>query len=200
MNIKQRRLLVVGLLIVVVVGFFIVPRHRSSPKKTTKTFVEPTSNLPSADPPQEVIAVVSKYIQARENGVGADQTSPTAWLAIVQPITTAAWFAKLQPPQDSASGSASGEYNIAHNNSYVIKANLTKCIWNFKLVVPTSDNGAVTCDVSDVVVDKNTGQPIPNDSLPFGWSRIGQQNPITLKLVKQSGIWLVDEDAGSEPD
>jgi len=133
--------------------------------------------------------------------VGADQATPTSWVASVHPISTATWFAQLQPAQAATAGNASGEFSLAHDNHYVVTAALTKCIWNFKIALPTPTSGAIYCELSDTTNDLSSKAVVPDDALPFGWTHNGAQTPVNLSLLKQGGAWLVDDDgSANEPD
>ena len=143
--------------------------------------------------PDSIIKPVTTYIQAHEDAIGADQTSPTSWLDSVKSVTTTEWFKKLQPPQDNSTGSASFPYTTAHNSGYRVAARVSDCNW----VGVSPDLGNTTsvkvlCSVYDSVFTTQ-GVAIPSSSLPYGWASVGQQAPVVLSLVKQSSSWLVND-------
>src|SRR3954451_20270463 len=75
---------------------------------------------PKADsrPSAEVVAVITKYIQARENSVGADQTSPDAWISAVKPVVTPSWLGKITPEANPQTGSTPYDYTVAHQKNW----------------------------------------------------------------------------------
>ena len=140
-----------------------------------------------------IIKPVTIYIQAHENSIGADQTSPTSWLDSVKSVTTAEWFKSLQPPQDNSTGSASFPYTTAHENGYKVIAKVSDCNWVGASPDPdTATSVKVLCSVYDSVITTK-GAAVLSSSLPYGWSSVGQQAPVVLSLVKQSSNWLVND-------
>ncbi len=187
-----------GLVLLGIIGLAVYlwthPNQTNNTTTKTQSSSPSSPKLPNPHPPQEVLAVVNAYIQARENAVGADQTTPTAWIAKVQQITTTSWFTELQPKGDSSTAGGLADYYLAHRNGYIVKTRLSQCIWDFKIALPTANNGVVYCELNDTTVSQATGAVISASSLPFGWSHTGRQIPLTLKLVKQNHSWLVNED------
>ncbi|HVS58458.1 MAG TPA: hypothetical protein VHD60_01835 [Candidatus Saccharimonadales bacterium] len=184
---RRNRLIVIGVVLVFFVALLFLVFYRSHPSSS--------QNIAAA-PPQPAISVVEAYVQAREDQVGADQPSPTSWLAIIKPLTTSSWFTQLQPPSQSAGG-AGADYFTAHTQGYVVKASLSNCVWNTN-VTPTTTQGVISCALSDSVIQQSTGQAVPASSLPFGWTRNDRQLPVTIKVVNQSGKWLVDSDLSGQ--
>jgi hypothetical protein len=142
---------------------------------------------------KDTLAVVSQYVQAQQDSVGADQNSPDAWFDKVRPITTPAWFAKLHPQTTSPTGSTPYNYFYAHQKNYVIKTKISNCVWD-SINKPTDSGGLVDCSLNDETIDRNSGKPIPATDLPFSWTAVGNQASPRLLLVNQSGAWLVNGD------
>jgi hypothetical protein len=153
----------------------------------------PTKKPTSAGVPDSIIKPVTTYIQAHEDAIGADQTSPTSWLDSVKSVTTIEWFKSLQPSQDNSTGSASFPYTTAHENDYKVVAKVSDCNWVGVTPDPdTATSVKVLCSVYDSVTTTK-GDAVPSSSLPYGWSSVGQQAPVVLSLVKHSSSWLVSD-------
>jgi hypothetical protein len=148
--------------------------------------------------PPEIIPLVTAFAQARENAVGVDQPTPTSWISAVQSIITPKFLAQLQPPTDGTAGSASGEFNIAHDNGYVVKATLDNCNWDLERTKPTATSGSVFCNLTDTTINKATGAAASEGTIPFGWSHTGTQLPLIVEVVKQNGKWLINTDVSGE--
>jgi hypothetical protein len=174
-----------GLLLLIIVVVVIGARKNAAPQG---------GKAPSA----EVLAVVQKYIQAQEDSVGADQSSPTSWIDGLKSITTTAWFAKLQPVDNPSTGTTPYNFTLAHQNNYTVKANLSGCAWDNITLKPTADKGLVNCSLSDETIQRTTGKSIPAADLPFGWTAVGPQDSPRLVLVKQAGKWLVNGDLSGQ--
>jgi hypothetical protein len=153
------------------------------------------TNKSSRQPSSEAIAAVTQYLQAREDSVGADHTTPTAWLDSVKPIITPSWLAALTPRGMPSTGDVNNEYRLAHEQGYVVKATVSGCAWNNILLQSTSSKGAIACGLTDSTIEKGTGQEIPAEQLPFEWTRTGHQAPATIIVERQNGHWLVSKDA-----
>lgn len=168
----------------------------------TKALIDAANQekLPGAKPPTDAINTTTSYIQARENSIGADQTSPNSWLSSIQSISTPAWFNSLQPKQDPLMGSETNDYRTAHQNNYIIKTTLRNCIWDFKITRPTSTTGVIYCELTDTTLYNSTKATVPNPLLPFGWTRTGNQIPAILYLIKQNNVWLVNKDGLGNTD
>jgi len=143
--------------------------------------------------PGDALAVARQYVQAQQDSIGADQNTPTSWFDKVRPITTAAWFTKLHPQAASPTGSAPYNYFFAHQKNYVVKSEISNCVWD-SINKPTSIGGLVDCSLSDKTIDRSSGKSITAMDLPFSWTAVGKQAPPRLLLVKQDGSWLVDGD------
>ncbi len=92
------------------------------------------------------------------------------------------------------------EYNLAHKNGYIVRADLSKCIWNLKLELPNDKGGSIYCELADTTLDRSSGKVLSGSSIPFGWSHTGSQIPVELKVIKENGVWLIDEDStGGDP-
>lgn len=181
---KQRLAAVFAAILLVIM---LVVAARSGHKTT------PAPSTTAAQPPAAALKTVTAYLQARENNLGADQAGPTAWLSTVQPLSTPEWFAKLQPPDTPQTSSTSYNYRLAHANGYTVKANVTNCIWDRDVMLPTATQGAVICSVYDTTYGSG-GRILTPANLPFGWTATGQQPAALLKIVLQNGKWLVDGD------
>lgn len=183
---SNRKLAVISIIILLSIALVLLSTHHGAKPKTTAKAVT------TAQPPASALNVVSKYLQAREDAAGADQTSPTSWLAAVQPISTKSWFTQLQPTGSSSASSVPYTFTLAHQNGYTVKASAQNCIWTRDAAQPTTVSGTVSCSLYDVTyVD---GLVVGAASLPFGWPYNGQQPPAVLKVVKQGTSWLVDGD------
>ncbi|HEX3081974.1 MAG TPA: hypothetical protein VHQ86_01860 [Candidatus Saccharimonadia bacterium] len=166
----------------------------SSPQPTKTSNATPAPTLPPLDvnPPAEAVTVITAYVQARENSVGADQSSPTAWLATVRPLLTPTYFATIQPPADGSTSTGSAEYTTAHANGYTVKALVTDCVWDIEQGQPTDAGGSIACTLNDEThIGTNN---LNSNQVPFGWSRIGRQSMVVMKMVKQNGAWLINKD------
>lgn len=191
MNFTRRQLIIAGALFV---GLFIVllvvslERGKSNTGKTS-------NNIGGTKPSQDVINVVTQYVQSREDSVGVDQASPDSWLSSVKPITTSNWYTHLQPVQNSSTGTVPNDYRFAHNFKYIVKATVYNCVWG-GYTKPTDTSGTVFCSLTDNVYSSTNGSQILPASLPFGWTHSGEQSPVYIKVILQGGSWLVD---GDEP-
>lgn len=146
------------------------------------------------EPSKEVLTTVQAYVQAQENSIGADQTSPNSWLDRVKPITTSAWYKSLAPPPNPSTGDASYNYTFAHQKNYTVKAILTNCVWDSTLSPPTDQAGLVDCQLQDQTINRSTGGIIAASDLPFAWTATGKQLDPRISVVQQVGKWLVDGD------
>jgi hypothetical protein len=144
----------------------------------------------------DIIAIAQKYLSAEEDSVGADQSTPNSWLNQVRSITTSSWFSQIQPATTSTS-SVSAQYYIAHNKKYVVKTELSNCIWVSAPTRAAPDSGTVFCSLSDKTIDQQTGAEISGSSLPFGWTYSGPQAQHNLYFLKQNGHWLINNDVVS---
>lgn len=189
---KSRRVLIIVALIAVLIlvaGIILALRDSNN------------SKLPSAgnsQPPQAAVRVTSVYLQAREDSVGFDQSSPTSWLNTVKSITTPAWFARLQPNPDTPTTNVPGDYRLAHSHHFKVRADVSNCVWDRQIAVPTSSSGTMSCSIYDNTINAATGTIVPLASLPFGWAHNGQQLPAIISLVKQNGTWLVGLDTSGQ--
>lgn len=182
---KRQRLAIVFAVILLVVVLVIAIR----PKQ--KTASKPS--VAAVPLPAEAVQTVTAYLQARENNIGADQSGPAAWLSAVQPLSTAGWFTKLQPPPTSLTSSTSYNYRLAHTNGYTVKASVTNCIWDRDVMAPSTTQGAVICSVYDNTYGSD-GRVVAAADLPFGWTATGQQPAAVLKIILQNDRWLVADD------
>src|SRR5579859_237023 len=137
---------VVILILAAIVVFFVLPHH---PKNTTNS-----STATVTKPLSEAIDVSTKFIQARENAVGADQPTPSSWLTNIKSLVTDSLFSTLQPA-GSTTSNTSADFYTSHSNGYLVKANLTDCSW----IVNTSDtaSGIISCALNDSTIDQKTG-------------------------------------------
>jgi hypothetical protein len=145
--------------------------------------------------PDEVLSTVRQYIQAREDSLGADQSSPTSWINSIKNISTQKWYNQLQPPADSSTGSTPYNYTFAHQNGYIVRASLSNCGLNDILLKPAQDRALVACSLEDQTIKKSSGESISSSDLPFGWPYVGRQTAPQIIIVKENGKWLVDGDA-----
>jgi hypothetical protein len=203
MNTPRSKLIVVAIVaVVMLLGLGLYANRKHSPSSTSQSgqsgsassgsgsSSSSTSSNNTNKPTAAAVAVVRKYIQAQQDSVGADQTSPTSWLASVQAITTPSWFASLQP-QTSSTGNVPADYNTAHDNNYIVTAAMTSCIWNLQYPPPTATSGTIYCQFSDTTLNKADNTPVTGSSLPFGWTETGPQSPVSVQIVNQGGSWLV---------
>lgn len=148
---------------------------------------------PDCRAPASVVNAVARYVQAREDSVGVDQSDPFSWLTSITSVATAEWFASLQPnPNAQTCGCA--EFNIAHDHNWVVRAQIENCIWDLEQGgPPTATHGAVDCSVTDTTIDRATGAPVPPQSLPSGYTHSGSQ-PTVLSVVQRNGAWLINYD------
>jgi hypothetical protein len=192
---RNQRILIIAFVLIglaIIISFALYANRSSKQKPATG----PTTF--DINPPQDVTSVIGKYLQARENSVGADQTSPSAWLGSVKPITTSAWFAQLQPSSGvSTTSTVSNEYRVAHESGYVVKAAISNCTWVTNSPEPIKDSGVVRCELADTTLAQATGNPIQPKDLPFGWAHNGPQPAAVLKVIKQNGNWLIDGESAS---
>lgn len=182
---NKRRLLIVAIALISVIIVIIV---LSLSQKN-----QGSQAVSSAAPPDDAITVATKYLEAREDAYGADQSSPTAWIGKVKPLVTTTWYSQLQPSTASSAGSTPADYDTAVTNGYHIVAHVSDCSWNSEVAQPTTASGIVSCSLADTTVT-SSGTPLSAGNLPFGWSFTGQQPPALLRIVKQGGVWLVDND------
>jgi hypothetical protein len=179
---KKRTILIAAVLLVVVAVIVLATYHKNSAPQGGKT------------PSKDALNAVQVYIQAQENSVGADQASPTSWINKVKSVTTASWFSKLQPVADPTTGTIPYNYTFAHQKNYVVKANLSGCVWDNILLKPSATRGIVNCSLQDETINKGSGTSIPASDLPFGWVAVGKQASPRLVLLNQNGKWLIDGD------
>jgi len=182
---KAKRLIIAGVILWLLVIFVAI-------------FVE-LHNRNSTQPPSAAINTVTKYLKARENNIGADQSSPTAWLAVVKPLVTKAWFAQLQPPPNPQASTITNDYRIAHEDNYIIQSSITGCRWEDKNgVEASSSKGNIYCTLTDTTLSRATERVVPASSLQYGWVHSGLQETPVLELVKQKNAWLINSDATGE--
>jgi hypothetical protein len=157
---------------------------------------EHSNKAPRADSSvsKEALAAISRYEQAKQNSVGADQTSPSSWLNEIKPITTPSFWSSLQPNSSSTTSDVSYDYTYAHQNNLVVRISLSNCYWSSIYAKPTANSGVVLCGLNDTTINSKTGQTVPVDSLQFGWTRTGKQTPPNLTLVKLNNHWLIESD------
>jgi len=182
---RNKRLLVTCLatILVLVVAIGILTKRNNAP--APKAYSTPS---------QAVLSVIDKYLQARENSIGVDQSSPSSWLSTIKPLVTQEWFMHLQPAQNPSTSSIPYDYTYAHQNGYIIRATTSNCYWQGVYGKPTSANGTILCSLTDKAIDQKTGKEVPASSLEFGWVHTGQQPPPILVLIKQGSGWLISED------
>ncbi len=193
----SRKKLVVGMVVLVlaiVIAIIGASSFHKTPKGSTPAPSKPSGTTNTTGVQTSALAVVNKYLQAREDSVGVDQSSPTSWILSVQPITTTAWYAQLQPPTNSSTGTVGASYYIARSHNYIVKADATSCVWDDEIIQHTSTTGAIRCGLSDVTIDKTTSLPVQASTIPFGWVYTGQQIPPIIWVVNQNGTWLVNND------
>ena len=160
--------------------------------------VAPAPKAPNTTAPADAIAVATRNITAREDSVGADQSSPISWTNAITTITTPDWLAKLQPDPNGSTAGGLGEDNVAHNQGFLVRASVSNCRWNLEASEPTTSAGIIFCDLSDTTISQAGGQQVPDLSLPSGWTHTGTQIAPTIGLIKQNGVWLVNDDSTGE--
>ncbi|MBV8981624.1 MAG: hypothetical protein JO086_12045 [Acidimicrobiia bacterium] len=159
-----------------------------------------TTTTTSDTPSPEVLAATTAFVDRREDRVGADQPSLTSWLPGVHPYVTSAMYARLQPRPDDPTGTPRGDFDIAHQRGYVVRAHPTNCIWDLQKPAPTPTSGWVYCDLTDTTVDAVTGAPVSQAVLDAHWTENGPQDPLIVAVVKNGDRWYVDEDATGQVD
>lgn len=147
------------------------------------------------------LLVATKYLQAREDAVGADQATPVSWISTVKPITTGVWYKSLQTNANTLASSTLPDYDTAHADNYVVKVSINSCVIDNSIAKPTKDDEYLFCALKDTTINKATGAVIPNSALsPSDWTKFGYQSPPTLQMVKQNGQWLVASDNTGQGD
>jgi|SRR6185369_11220060 len=206
---KKTKLLLIGGAAVVVVAIiavtFATSNHGATPTATptpqasaTPAHISDPLLAPGTPVPAQLVASVVAFVQSRENNVGANQTSPTAWLKAIQPFLVPSYFNQLQPPLSSRVDGGSAEFKMAHDNNYIVNAVVTSCVWDVEQGQPTTTKGDVVCDVTDNTTKGINGPVIPDSGLPFGWTRTGRQPAAIVEAVNQNGTWLINKDASNE--
>lgn len=183
---KKRPLIL--LVVIIVIGLTLLSLHSSHGSSQVG------SPKAYAAPSQQALSTIKQYLQAREDSVGADQSSPTAWLSKIKPFVTGPWLARLQPNRNSSTSSVPFDYIYAHQNGFIVHTSVTGCYWQGLHAQPTAASGDVLCSLSDETINKTTGAVVPASSLQIGWTRTGQQPAPNLSLVYQSGHWLINSD------
>ncbi len=192
MNGQSRTRYLIIISVVIFGAIFITYLLTNKPKNATSKI--------DTRPPREAIAAVETYVKARENSVGADQASSTAWLNSIRTIVSAALYRELQPNPSSSTSTTSNEYITAHSSGYIVDAQLSNCAWDLEIGRPTETSGTIFCDLNDTTLDQTSKQAVPTSSLPFGWTRSGSQNSTVVSVVKQNGKWLVSKDLSNEAE
>ena len=181
-----------------------VPTTTTAP--TTTTTLPPPPSAPVVSP--DAVLTITKYVSAREDSIGADQTSPTSWLGQVKPLMTPAGYATAPQYGPLSSG---GAYATAHQMNWKISTSVSSCVWAIQGNEPTGSSsaatsttapitqGQVTCTLDDTVVNSATGAPIATSTLPYGWAATGAQPPVVVSLIDQGGVWLIDADTSAIP-
>lgn len=168
-----------------VVFYFISKPGAKNPKTPVAAHIQP---------PDRAVQVVSNYLQARENSVGADQKTPNDWLETARSLTTPNWFAKIQPKSNVQAGGVPQDYRTAHQKGYVVLAQVTNCTWDDKDIKADATAGTMHCELSDSTLNQSDRIPVDKNQLPFGWSRNGPQQAPGFLVTKQSGTWLIDNE------
>jgi hypothetical protein len=188
---NRKIILVISAAAILIVLILLFSAKKTQDKKSSQSIW--SSPLPSATLDAPVTHLVESYVQARDNANGADQATPTNWLAEVKSITTPSWFAELQPPANSQTGSTPADFITSHQKGYKVKAEVKNCIWNYKVAKPTSTSGVVYCQVDDKTIFADSNTDVPSRSLPFGWSGNSSYS-VTFQVVKSNGRWLINDD------
>lgn len=181
---NRKRLIIlialVAVTIIVIWALFVLPK--TSTNNTAKTDTAPL--------PTDAFDNVKKYFQARENSVGANHATPTAWANDVKDIVTSSWYDEISKKVEDADKK---EFDIAKSNNLVVNTEIKSCNWNVEAGSHTNTEGPVYCQISDTTVDKTTGTIVQFESLPAGWSRHGARSA-EVKIVKENNKWVVTKD------
>lgn len=179
---------IIGLLLIVVVAIYTLGQKQSA-------------ELPEvgSEPEQAVLDIVERYVQAKENRVGADQKTATDWLNTVKPIVTKTMFERLKPSGKIITSSIPFNYTYAHQKKYIVKTELDKCIWGGEGFKPSKDEnggirGVVVCSLIDKTVSSETGSEVPASNIEFGWPYNGKQQSPVIELTLRNGQWLINAD------
>ncbi len=164
------------------------------PSQTTATTSAPTATNPLTVPPPAVppqmVADAQSFLAQRENAIGFNQPSATAWVTAVQPLMTPAGWAALS--KSTADGNPGIAYTTAHQQQLTVKATAT-CAVDRDPGPPTATFTELSCSVTDQTLQAN-GQPLPVDQIPQPWPYQGPQVPARLAMGNVNGQWLVDAD------
>ncbi len=152
----------------------------------------PYSNLSSENSSSNTImSVVTQYINARENNIGSNQSSPSSWVNNIKNILSSNFYNQIiSSYNNSLTGQESNDYITAHNNGFIINANLSNC--SFYQNNPSTTS--VSCSLSDTVIYQNDNLLVPINNIPFGFIHSGTQPFVSLGLIKQNGQWLINSD------
>jgi hypothetical protein len=71
-----------------------------------------------------------------------------------------------------------------------VTASLSDCIWD-QQYPKSATSGVLYCQLTDQTLNATTNQAVTGSSLPFGWTRSGQQLPVMVQVVQSNGNWLV---------
>ncbi len=193
MSNKKFLILVLVILVVSLLTF-----HFLHPKPIQQTIPPKPPSLKSISYanslPPEALDTATRYLQAREDAIGAGQPSLDTWLTAVQSLTTSTWFSQLRATSKTSTPEQAKDYSTTHTKKYIIKAVISDCFWNEEAMKSTPSEGIATCKLTDSTVNQATGIEIPADQLTSGWSHNGQQLPPNLHLIKQANSWLVSDD------
>jgi len=124
---------------------------------------------------------------------------PTAWLAVVKPLVTKAWFTQLQPPPNPQASIITNDYRVARQYNYIIEVIVTGCRREYKNGVEASSTSVIIyCNLTDTTLDRATKMVVSGSSPPSGWVHSGAQITPVFELVKQNNSWLINSDATGE--
>src|SRR5207245_10551963 len=98
----------------------------------------------------------------------------------------------IKPTHDYPAAVPSDQYLIAHYSGYNVKAGIGQCVWVYAIEMPTNKQGTVSCSLTNTTIDQKPGAVIPAENLVEEWTRDGEQDLQVIQLVKENGLWLVN--------
>jgi len=167
-------------------------KAKNTPGTSTTTTTSSTAVITAA-----VLSALVRYVQAREDQDGADQSTPSSWVQSISSVVTPSLLATLQ----KSNNTAVGPWELGHQHKLIVAADVSHCAWDLGVESHTATAGAVTCALRDVTESAATHQTIPPSQIPFGWPFNGTQSSgVSLKFVKQGGTWLISQDVSGRGD
>ena len=110
-------------------------------------------------------------------------------MASFKPVMTEKGYAKRTG--DSTRRLPPGaQWQIGHTNNLTVNA-VADCKALPEAGI-TETAQAIRCTLTDQTL--TDGKPVPVTKLPVGWQYTGPRPSVTLSMVKQGDMWLVDQD------